>query len=209
MIRNPEIEKAAERLYDPKLAYHNFGHIEFVLSAAEKILENCRQENLSLDEEVVYLALLFHDAGFIEDHVARGHASKEEYSARLAEQILPEFGIDQSTIEKVVQAILCTHCDGQCRCNEDKAVRAADLSGLAADYKVFKDNAVKLMQEYKLLTGRDISWQQWKEIAVDRIGLFLREDMTLTAVELDERGESRFQAATRANMDRLLADDSP
>lgn len=201
--------KAAAELYDDRLAYHNFSHIDFVFRAADTILERCRRYGITLNEEVVYIALLFHDAGFFEDHVALGYDSKEAYSADLAAGVLADHGYADDVIAAVKQAILGTHFDGHCASNEDRAVRMADLSGLAADYEIFLENAVKLRSEYELLTGDPIDWNTWKDVAVERLLLFIREDMELTDEEYDDNGDSLFRQAVMKNVERLRKEPAP
>ena len=81
MRRNPDLEKRVADLYDDRLHYHNFGHVLRVIDAGARMLEQCREEGVTVDEEAVYYAILLHDAGFHEDHEARGFPSKEAYSA--------------------------------------------------------------------------------------------------------------------------------
>ena len=92
MDREPELEKLAASLYDGKLPYHNFGHVERVLSAGEKIMANCREHGITVDEQTIYYAILFHDAAFHENHIELGHPSKEAYKDVLARQHLQDYG---------------------------------------------------------------------------------------------------------------------
>ena len=207
-MRDQILEKIASRLYEPKLPYHNFGHVVTVLKESERIIAKCKEEGIEIDEAVVYYALLFHDAGYHKDHAALGYESKEAYSAALADQELKGNGIDQENNEKIISAILATHVDAQCQSNEDKIVRAADLSELAADYATFKKNTLNLKEELSVMTNKTISWEEWKGMAVARVELFLREDMDVTSDYFDSDGESTFRKNAKANLDALLADDS-
>lgn len=207
-MRDEKLEKIVIGLYDPKLNYHNFDHIRYVMDEGNKILAKCRAESVEIDETVIYYAILFHDAGFIEDHAGKGFDSKEAYSADIATKHLQTHGIDADTVQKVKQAILATHVDALCMSNEDKLVRAADLAGLAADYRVFKQNTVDLKNELAMMSGKTISWEQWKNIAAERIELFLREDLYLTSDYYNEQGESKFHVNTRNNVKKLLQDES-
>ena len=207
-MRDEKLEKIAAPLYDPKLNYHNFDHIRYVMGEGNKILAKCKSEGVEVDEAVVYYAILFHDAGFIEDHISKGFGSKEAYSADIAEKTLQAGGIDPVTIQKVKQAIMATHVDALCLSNEDRAVRAADLAGLAADYRVFKQNTVDLKNELAMMSGKSISWDQWKKIAAERIELFLREELYLTSDYYNDQGESKFHQNTRNNIQKLLQDES-
>jgi predicted metal-dependent HD superfamily phosphohydrolase len=207
-VRDEKLEKLAAQLYDPKLQYHNFDHIRFVLGEGDKIIAKCKKEGVKLDEAVIYYAILFHDAGFIENHIAKGFDSKEAYSADLAVKALEGNGIDAEMVQKVKQAIMATHVDAVCKSNEDKAVRAADLSGLAADYTFFKKNTIDLKHEFEMMSGRKVTWEEWKTMATERIELFLREGLYLTSDYYNDQGESRFHVNTRANIKKLSQDHS-
>lgn len=208
VMRNKEIEKIASRYYSPKLPYHNFGHVVTVIRESERMLERCKAEGIEVDGLVVYYALLFHDAGYYEDHAALGFESKEAYSAALSEQVLKDNGVDQKTIDKVKTAIMCTHMDAKCTCIEDKIVRAADLSELAADYRIFKKNTLNLKKELEASSNRDVSWDEWKQLAATTVELFLKEDMEVTSDYYDKDGNSVFHIKARANLDALQSDDS-
>jgi hypothetical protein len=103
-------------------------------------VERCLREGVPIYGEVVYYALLFHDAGYHEDHISKGFTSKEEYSAHLAVQCLRAEAIPEDTIKRVIAAILSTERDAQFNSNEEKAVRAADHAGLASDYTTFRSD---------------------------------------------------------------------
>ena len=207
VMRDKKLEKIASRFYNPKLPYHNFGHVVTVIRESEKMLQKCSDEGIKVDEKIVYFALLFHDAGYDEDHEALGFDSKEAYSAELAERVLKENGADGEIVERVKTAIMSTHVDGKCTCAEDRIVRASDLSELAAEYSVFKKNTLDLKSELENSIGREVSWEEWKRLAVERVELFLREDMAVTSDYYDN-GESIFHRNTRANLKTLMADGS-
>ena len=207
-MRDEKLEQVAAQHYDPKLQYHNFDHIRFVLQEGEKIIARCKKEGVAVNEAVIYYAILFHDAGFLDNHVTKGFDSKETYSADLAVKILRGNGVDTEIIQKVKQAIMATHVDAICKTNDDRAVRAADLAGLAADYSLFKKNTIDLRDEYEMMSGKKITWNEWKTMASERVELFLREALYLTTDYYDERGESRFHVNTRANIQKLLEDSS-
>ena len=203
------IEKTASQLYESKLPYHNFGHAVTVTRYSEGIIERCKREGIPLDEDVVYYALIFHDAGYHEDHLEKNYESKEAYSADLAESALRDYGVDEEKIKKVKQAIMSTHIDAKCYSNEDKAVRASDLSGLAAGYDVFKLNAIRLKDEHELMHGEKVSWEEWRKGVRKTLELFLREELELTSDYYDKDGQSVFHKLTRENLETLLADDQP
>ncbi len=208
-MHDKQLEKIASTMYEPKMPYHNFGHAITVTRFSEGIIEKCRNEGIPIDEKVVYYALLFHDAGYHEDHTALGFETKEAYSADLSEQALRDHGVDEETIEKVKAAILSTHMDAKCYCNEDKVVRMSDISNLGADYKEFKLNTVRLKEEHELMKNVTVGWDEWKNSARETLELVLRESMDVTSDYYDEDGNSVFHATAMQNLATLLADDSP
>lgn len=207
-VRNAPLEAEARALYSPTLPYHNFDHILDTLEAAEQVIQRCREEHIRIDAEVVYCALLFHDAGYQDNHVARGFATKERYSAALAEPILRRHGMSAVQIDKTVAAILATERDAVCVSAEQKAVRASDLSGLAAEYPRFLRSSMCLKREHEVLTGRSLSWAEWQTSSAEVLGHYLTQEIRLTSYFHDGRGESLFHKAVRANLARLLAEPS-
>ena len=206
MNRHPDLEKQVAGLYDKRLPYHNFGHVLRVIEAGEKILAQCRIEGIAVDDEIVYYAILLHDAGFHEDHRSLGFASKEAYSAHLAGELLQERGVGKDVITRVQAAILGTHVDAHCRSNEDKLVRLADLSGMAADYPRFKADTLALKCEAEMLNGGRIGWEEWKAQAGTRINEYLQQDLDLLSDYYDADGNSIFRRKVQDNVDRLKAD---
>ena len=205
-LRDPDLEAEVAGLYSSELAYHNFRHALDTLDAADEITRKCVDEGIRVDAQVVYYALLFHDAGFLDDHEALGFATKEAYAADLAARNLARRGVARSTIDKVVAAILSTHKDASFVTTEQKAVRAADLSGLAADYERFARNSANLKAEYEMLNGKRLDWSQWVANVSATIRFYLSQEIRLTTYFSDGNGHSRFHNAVRANLDRLIAE---
>lgn len=208
LMRDTKLEASARALYSDALPYHNFHHVDDTLAAAELIVERCRQEHIRIDATVVYFALLFHDAGYHQDHHALGHATKERYSAALASAVLQAHGAPAQQIDKTVGAILATERDASFVSAEQKAVRAADLAGMAAPWEQFLDSSLKLKREYELLHGERLSWPAWQAISSDVLGFYLTQEIRLTSYFHDAHGESAFHAAVRRNLARLLAEPS-
>lgn len=202
-MRDERLEKVAETLYSSELPYHNFGHAIDAVTAGEKVIRRCQAEGVSIDEPIVYYALLFHDAAYHEDHEALGFDTKEGYSAHLAATALAQRGVSSKTIEQVVAAIMSTHRDGEFVTVEQKAVRAADLSGLAADYEIFYRGAENLRREHELLTGEAVAWPQWAERVAETLRFYLSQDLRLSRYYSNGNGASTFQKDGLANLERL------
>lgn len=137
------------------------------------------------------------------DHLSAGYATKELYSAALATECLASRKVLKSAANKVTKAILSTHRDGRFVTTEQKAVRAADLAGLAADYTTFRDNTTRLKLEHELLTGNQLAWSEWARRADDAVRYYLSQEIRLTSYYTNEHGESAFHAAVLGNLRQL------
>lgn len=84
------------------LYYHGVHHtFDDVLPAADRL---CREEGLTPpDRELVLLAALFHDVGFLERY-----NGNEAIGARIAAETLPDWGYSSPEIERVLDLILAT-----------------------------------------------------------------------------------------------------
>ena len=202
-MRDPELEQAASEHYNPDMPYHNFGHALASALTGLEIVEDCRRENIPIDQGVVYCALLFHDAGYHQDHERMGYTHKEALSAHIARTVLEKHSQPSEFIERVEKAILCTIRDASCLTTEDNAVRAADLSKLAADYSVFRHNTELLKQEYEILFGQPITWEEWKKRSTNIIELFLSQEFRLTRYYSGPAGHSPFHKKVKQNLRQL------
>jgi len=83
------------------LFYHSPEHTEDVLTQAERIGREAHLDNRSL--ELLLLAALFHDTGFI--HAAAEH---ETHSCAIARPYLADLQLNAAEIDAVCQAIMAT-----------------------------------------------------------------------------------------------------
>lgn len=124
---------------------------------------------------------MFHNAGFVEAHVARDFESKEAYLADLARAWLPQHGVPTRTIAKVAAAILSTRVDADLITVERKVGGTADQTGLAADYETFWRNTANLETEHKLLYGVGLGWSEWVGNANTTNRFYLSPEICLTS----------------------------
>jgi len=126
MLEN--IDKVKEYVFDflkhgtpPHLKYHNLRHTEQVYEAGIKIakLENISKNDMRLLET----AILFHDLGNIVQR--QGH---ETISTKMANNILPAFGYNNSEIEQVSGIILATEYPQKPQSHLGEIMADADLS---------------------------------------------------------------------------------
>ena len=199
-MRDSDLEQVVSEYYSPDLPYHNFGHALTSALTGLEIVQDCRSENIPIDETIVYLALLLHDAGYHQDHEKMGFDTKEALSAHIAREILEKKQHPTDFIDQVEKAILCTTREASCITTEENAVRAADLSGLAAEYSVFRRNTELLKQEFEFLYGQKVGWEQWRERATTIIGGYLSQELRLTHFYSGPPGQSPFHEKIKQNL---------
>ena len=109
-----------------KLSYHNVDHILDVLKAAVELAE---MEKLSAEEiELLKVAALFHDAGFIQ--TVKGH---EEAGSKMAEEILPQFDFTENEIKTIKGMVLATKYPPAPKTLSERIICDADLDYLGRD----------------------------------------------------------------------------
>ncbi len=207
MIRDERLEKITASLYSTHLPYHNFQHILDVLAAGDEILFECRKNGIDFNEPVIYHAILFHDAGYHENHETLGYDSKESYSASLAENVLIDEDYSEIHIWQVKQAIMSTQMHAKCNSTEDQVVRAADLYGLMAAYTDFREKSVALYHERQMLSAVNISWDEYKKEAYSIIKQFLKYKIDLD-IGLYQGEPDNFYETAYKNLDLLMEEQA-
>jgi HD superfamily phosphodiesterase len=108
------------------LLYHNVEHTLDVLDVAMKIAED---EQISADDiKLLRIAVLFHDAGFID--VYQNH---EEMGCEMARESLPKFGFTKMQIDIICQMIESTMIPQRPKTILDQIIADADLDYLGRD----------------------------------------------------------------------------
>ena len=171
--------------------------------AAKKILKDCQNEKIAVNQRIVNLAILFHDAGYQENHSGLGFSTKESYSAFLAGEFLGEKRFEAKVIMRIQSAILATEKNGSFVNTESKVVRAADLYGLSSRYDIFLKNACKIKSEYELLTGKISNWEKWKHATVKLLEEFLSREIEITSFFSSGGGHSEFYKRANLNLRKL------
>ena len=208
MVRDLQFEKEISRHYDEMLPYHNFNHVLDTFYAAANILQRCNEEGIRVDTKVVYYALLFHDAGYRVDHLAKGYDSKERYAVAIADSYTTQIGLTRKERDKVNAAIMATHREGKFLTAEQKAVRAADLSGLGAPYPEFLKHTTNLWLEHNFLYDK-LDWDTWVQQAHETITFYLMQEIRLTSYFSAKDGASAFHLAAERNLEKLALENEP
>ncbi|MBE2255205.1 MAG: HD domain-containing protein [Ignavibacteria bacterium] len=132
--------------------YHNYLHTTKVTESAQKIGKKSGLNESEL--ELVTLAALFHDTGYIVSK--EGHEVK---SAEFAEEFLKTKNFPTEKIQKVKELILATTIPVSPKNLMEEVICDADLSHLGS--KEYKENNELLKIELEKTTGEKISDVDW------------------------------------------------
>lgn len=132
--------------------YHNTEHALDVLFATTRL---CEFEKITGREKTLLeTAALFHDVGIIEkldDH--------EEYSVRIAKDVLPQFKYTPEDIETITKLILATRIDHKpCQIHE-QIICDADMDYLGRDD--FFIHSFRLQLEWRVLGIKKTTLAEW------------------------------------------------
>lgn len=189
------ITKLAKRHYED-LPYHNFKHAQTVRNNTLKFIKRCRKHEVALDEEVLMIAALFHDAGYSEVK-----SDKEAHSAKIAERELRKIKYPPSRIAKVKETIMATEKNWPLNTVEQKIIRASDLLSFTTSYKKFLDSSKKIQKEYKILYGKaDFPIEEWTKL----VKSYLKPQIQITP----EHKKDDFHNKAQRNINRYLKDFS-
>ncbi len=135
--------------------FHNLQHTLAVRSAAMDI---GRQMELSEEEmEILELAALFHDTGFVEAY--EGH---EKMSEQIARRFLESRGYDREKTERVLSCILVTLPIKQPENKLEEVMKDADLMGLGTDN--YPIALAALRHEWEVFQHKNFSDVEWFEM---------------------------------------------
>lgn len=151
-IKNRIYEDILEKL-PSHLSYHNLNHTAYVLEKAVFLAE--QSEVNSSDLELLKLAALFHDTGFIDnpkDHEEKGCKIAESYLAK-------EFSEDQ--LSKIYGMIMATKIPQSPTTLLEKIIADADLEYLGTD--LFEQIGESLFEELKHFNP-NFTEQAWDEL---------------------------------------------
>ncbi|MBU2018933.1 MAG: guanylate cyclase, partial [Bacteroidetes bacterium] len=173
------IIRILEKGLSPNLYYHCITHTKDVVRAAESI---AIQEGVT--DEGLYLlksAATYHDAGFVEDY-----DKNEPIGARMAEEILPNYGYTSEQIEQVKRLIFVTEIPHKPQSHLEEIMCDADLDYLGRDD--FHEIADRLRRELKE-HGKINSDRQWDEIQVN----FLTNHVYFTKTSYRNRHDKKIK----------------
>lgn len=185
-----KIELIAKKHYT-KLPYHNFEHALSVKKYALKLVRRCKKYKISVNQEIVEIAALFHDAGYTDVK-----NNKEEHSCQIVEQELKKLKYPPQTIRQIKQTIMATQAGYLLKTIEQKILRAADLSSFTASYQQFLANSQKIEKEYFLLYNKNLPTKKW----LRTMKLYLKPKIILTP----QYKKDGFHTRAKRNIDKYL-----
>ena len=136
--------------------YHSYEHTVDMHESAERIAQF---EGVSVVEmELVLVAALFHDAGFIIQ--AENH---EAYSCEIARQVLPQFHYSDNEMKTICQLIMATKMPVTPKNKLEEIICDADLDYLGRDdFKSIGDLLYRELMESGAVQGLE----QWNELQI-------------------------------------------
>jgi hypothetical protein len=214
MLERSDIEMfaiAAKPYYTDRLAYHNWHHAALVMRSVEVISNKINERQRShLAVGALHVAAAWHDAGYEDDHIKLGFATKEHYSSHLASEFLRTQHIPSDFIDTVSNAILGTIHDADRETNEALVLHRADIRNLGWIYSVFRDNTVNLWFEESQLKGECPSWQQWIDQTSHFITWSIEEaEREFSRLGIDLGGPMSFDTLAERNRTMLLREAEP
>jgi uncharacterized protein len=155
LINIDEAEKTIRnmfRLLPDTLTFHNWQHTQEVIERAMKIAEFCEIDDLSKD--ILYLAALFHDTGYVD-----AYGDHEERSVVIAENYLLNEGLNRSSINMITDCIRATKIPQSPEALLAEILCDADLAHFGSpNYLLY---AARLRQEWSLWLPKIYSDQEW------------------------------------------------
>lgn len=133
--------------------YHDFTHTKRVYKSTKEIIENS-EINVN-EEEILLLAALFHDTGYIKTR--EGH---EEESVKIATAFLTTEKIDQDIIDAVNECIMATKFKEVPNSKLGEIIRDADSSHFAKKY--FNEASEFLRKEYEVQGIKTYTAKEWR-----------------------------------------------
>ena len=136
--------------------YHCYDHTVDMHESASRIADF---ENINeVDKEIVLVAALFHDAGFIIDR-----ENHEMHSCTIAKELLPQFDYILSEIDAVCNLIMATQMPVQPKNKLEEIICDADLDYLGRDD--FKTIGDLLYRELSESSGIK-SVEEWNQLQI-------------------------------------------
>jgi uncharacterized protein len=138
-------------------SYHTADHTKYVIDKA--ILIGKEEKIQNYDMELLKIAALFHDMGFL-----KSRDNHEEVSCEMASQELPYWDFESSEISQICGMIRSTKIPQRPITQLDKILADADLEYLGTD--LYEEGASRLYSEL-IFFNPTLTEKEWLEIQVN------------------------------------------
>jgi HD superfamily phosphodiesterase len=155
-----------------KLYYHGLHHTFDVYDAAKQL---AKAEHVTGDDYVLLkTAVLFHDAGFIEQY-----KKNEPIGVKIAAEALPQFGYTEEQIKTIAGIIMTTNMEQPPQTLLQKIIRDADLDYLGRnDFEVLAN----LLKNELNAFGYQYTAEEWDALQIP----FLEKHHYYTATAINK-----------------------
>ncbi len=141
--------------------YHNYEHTKRVWKSTKEIIENSEID--ANESEILLLASLLHDIGYIE--IREGH---EEESVKMATEFLKSEKVDKETINAVNGCIMATKLGVEPTNKLEEIIKDADASHFGKKY--FFEVSELLRKELELQDIKVYSEKGWRKENIKMLG---------------------------------------
>lgn len=154
-----------------------------------------QKNGIKVNEEIIIIAALFHDAGYEEVK-----ENKEQHSCKIMESELKKLNYSIKEINEVKNTIMATEKDYKLTTSEQKILRASDLSGFMFSYQEFKVSSDRIREEFKVLyPGKKFPIKKWTELV---------ESYLIPEIRLTQNYEQdNFHGKAKENIQRFLKEN--
>lgn len=149
------VTKLLTEKLDKNIYFHNLKHTRQVIKAALEISENSGISEK--DQELMLIAIWFHDTGFVKDYI-----NHEEKSAEIAENFLKKHEFPGESIGVVKEAIYKTSIDTVPETLIEKIIRDADLAHIAKKSGLKRGELLR--KELRFFCNKIYTDQEWYEV---------------------------------------------
>jgi hypothetical protein len=180
-----EYSAAARVHYRADYPYHNWNHALVVASGTEIIARKLERKGQTIATGALAVAAAWHDAGYHENHLAKGFTTKEEYSAALLDEFLEHKHVsdwERSMMSKVIIATWSQY-DGP-RTPYELILHRSDVANIGGPRDEFIQNSLLLREESLHIVGKIALWDDY----VKGAGVFIE----FTADEHDDESLFHF-----------------
>ncbi len=169
----------------PSFHYHSYHHTVDMHESAERIADYEKID--AYEKELLLVAALFHDAGFIinqENH--------EQHSCKIAREMLPDFDYELTEIDHICVLIMATCMPVNPKNKLEEIICDADLDYLGrSDFKEIGDLLYRELFERGAVNGVD----EWNQMQIQ----FLSNHRYFTSY-----GQNKREANKQGNLKRLM-----